>query len=198
MDSLIPEASPAATWLQYRESLGDWDEAYQRVESYFAHLHVDNKLLLSSLVHKILNRAHERHLEEPARPPIELAAEEADRLLVQWFRKVLGEAQHEEEDRLSARGRMSLLLIETEIPWQELFLNDDPIPEEYAEALRTAYLRANPEFSFSEMRPQPIDLGIVDTANRTIERFGDLQLFVQWILWFTFTALLIGLFFVTR
>ncbi len=185
-------------WKQCRQSLEEWDEAYRRVEAYFSALRVDNKLLLSSLVFKILGRVSERAAAEPERLPVELAAEETDRLLVQWFRKALDGSEVEPIDRLSARGRLALLMVQSEIPWQQLFLNDEPLPESVAAAMKTAYLRADPDFRFVEMRPRPIDLGIVDVANRTFESMGHWKTAAQWMLWMGFGLILGTLFYLTR
>ena len=119
---------PSGNWADCAESLEEWNEAYRRVEAYFSALRVDNKLLLSSLVFKILGLVSERAASEPGRLPVELAAEETDRLLVKWFRRVLENSEVEPIDRLSARGRLALLFVERRVPWQQLFLSDDPIP----------------------------------------------------------------------
>lgn len=198
--SVEPLVVPAtlADWKECRQSLEEWDEAYRRVEAYFSALRVDNKLLLSSLVFKILGRVSERAADEPERLPVELAAEETDRLLVQWFRKVLDGSEVEPIDRLSARGRLALLMVQSEIPWQQLFLNDEPVPESVVAAMKTAYLRADPDFRFVEMRPRPIDLGIVDVANRTFESMGHWKTAAQWMLWMGFGLVLSALFYLTR
>ncbi len=189
---------PSGNWADCAESLEEWNEAYRRVEAYFSALRVDNKLLLSSLVFKILGLVSERAGNEPGRLPVELAAEETDRLLVKWFRRVLEDSEVEPIDRLSARGRLALLFVETSVSWQQLFLTDDPIPEEVVKAMRTAYLRADPDFRFVEMRPRPIDLGIVGVANRTFESMGVWKTAVQWLLWIGFSLILGGLFYLTR
>jgi hypothetical protein len=155
-------------------------------------------LLLSSLVFKILGLVSERAASELGRLPVELAAEETDRLLVKWFRRVLENSEVEPIDRLSARGRLALLFVERRVPWQQLFLSDDPIPEDVVKSMRTAYLRADPDFRFVEMRPRPIDLGIVAVANRTFENMGVWKTAVQWLLWIGFSLILGGLFYLTR
>lgn len=193
---IFPTSS--GSWKDCAQSLEEWNEAYRRVEAYFSALRVENKLLLSSLVFKILGRVSERAAAEPDRPPVELAAEETDRLLVQWFRRVLDGSEVEPVDRLSARGRLALLMVQSEIPWQQLFLGDEPIPESVAAAMKTAYLRADPDFRFVEMRPRPIDLGIVDVANRTFESMGTWRTAVQWLLWLGFGGLLAAIFYLTR
>ncbi|MEQ1840823.1 MAG: hypothetical protein ABL994_10465, partial [Verrucomicrobiales bacterium] len=179
-------------------SLEQWNEAYRRVEAYFSALQVDNKLLLSSLVFKILGKVSERAGSEPDRLPVELAAEETDRLLVQWFRRVLDGSEVEPVDRLSARGRLALLMVQSDVPWQQLFLNDEPVPESVVAAIKTAYLRADPDFRFVEMRPRPIDLGIVAVANRTFESMGIWKTAVQWLLWIGFGLVLAAVFYFTR
>ncbi len=190
--------TPAGGWSDCARSLEEWNEAYRRVEAYFSALRVENKLLLSSLVFKILGKVSERAATEPERLPVELAAEETDRLLVQWFRRVLDGSEVEPVDRLSARGRLALLMLQSEIPWQQLFLSDEAIPESVAAAMKTAYLRADPDFRFVEMRPRPIDLGIVDVANRTFESMGIWKTAAQWLLWLGFGAILGAIFYLTR
>lgn len=198
VEPLSPAATSSENWLENRESLEQWNEAYRRVEAYFLALHVNNKLLLSSLVLKILGRANLRHEQETHRLPVEIAAEETDKLIVSWFRDVLGDEAPEPLDRISARGRLALLLVESRVPWQQLFLSEEPVPEQFKEAIREAYLRADPDFSFVEMRPRPIDLGIVHAANRTLESMGRFRTAVQWALWIAFGALLSLIFFLTR
>ncbi len=190
--------SQNGTWSDCAESLEQWNEAYRRVEAYFSALRVDNKLLLSSLVFKILGKVSERAGSEPDRLPVELAAEETDRLLVQWFRRVLDGSEVEPVDRLSARGRLALLMVQSDVPWQQLFLNDEPVPETVVAAIKTAYLRADPDFRFVEMRPRPIDLGIVAVANRTFESMGIWKTSVQWLLWIGFGLVLAAVFYFTR
>ncbi|MEM1442064.1 MAG: hypothetical protein AAGF67_06950 [Verrucomicrobiota bacterium] len=159
---------------------------------------MSNKLLLSSLVLKILNLAHSRLLDEPDRKPIELAAEETDRMLVSWFRKNLAGEGVEMDDRLSARGRLSLHLLSHQLSWQEWFLKDEAIPEEHMESFKNAYLVANPDYSFVRMQPRPIDLGVVDAANRAFDQMGPWRLVVQWGLWLLFAGILVLTFFLTR
>lgn len=198
MESVSQESFTPEKWASSTASLEEWNEAYRRVEAYFSALRVSNKLLLSTLVLKILDLAYQRHQSEPTRRPLELAAEEADRMLVGWFRKVLDVEGMEVTDRLSAQGRLSLLLMSRDVPWQELFLTDQPIPEEYVGAFKNAYLVANPDFSFVGMQPRPIDLGVVDVANRAFDQMGTWSAVAQWGLWLGFAAILALIFFLTR
>ncbi|MDF1753265.1 MAG: hypothetical protein P1U89_10855 [Verrucomicrobiales bacterium] len=179
-------------------SLNDWNEAYTRVEAYLSSLGVTNKLLLSSLVLKVLGIANDRLENEPDRPAVELAAEEIDRLMVEWFRAVLDEPDAEPEDRLSARGRLALMSVQSRYPWQQFFLSGTPLPENFSEAMRKAYLYADPDFRFVEMRPRPIDLGIVNTATRTLEKMSQWRTATWWIFWASLGLMLLFLFIATH
>jgi len=70
--------------------------------------------------------------------------------------------------------------------------------EDLAAAMKQAYLHADPDFRFVEMRPRPIDLGIVDVANRTFESMGTWKTAVQWMLWLGFGTVLAAIFYLTR
>ena len=67
-----------------------------------------------------------------------------------------------------------------------------------AAAMKQAYLHADPDFRFVEMRPRPIDLGIVDVANRTFDSMGTWKTAVQWMLWLGFGTVLAAIFYLTR
>src|SRR3954468_10197567 len=72
-------------------SLEEWNAAYGKVESYFHALRVRNKVLLGRLVIHVLKRAMRRAPQEPQRLATELAAEEMDHVVTEWFAQVLHE-----------------------------------------------------------------------------------------------------------
>src|SRR5208283_3367531 len=69
--------------------LEEWNGAYSKVESYFHALRMNNRVLLGQLVARVLERAMERSDAEPQRSATELAVEEMDRLVNEWFAQVL-------------------------------------------------------------------------------------------------------------
>src|ERR1700722_17636932 len=73
-------------------SLEEWNAAYGKVESYFHALRVRNKVLLGQLVIYVLKRAMRRAPGEPQCSATELAAEEMDRVVTDWFGEVLHES----------------------------------------------------------------------------------------------------------
>ncbi len=169
--------------------LEDWNAAYAKVESYFHALRLRNKVLLNRVVIHVLKRAMHRAPNEPHRHATELAAEEMDAVVTEWFAQVLQENPSGTDQMLSTRGRLALLIADMPGKWQEQFLRPGPWPEEFVNAMRDAYLRAGPDFQLAKMAPRPLDLGPV--AALTNFRFP----FKKWaFIWIVCGLLLIALF----
>jgi hypothetical protein len=173
--------------------LEEWNEAYSKVESYFHALRVRNKLLLGQLVALVLERAMQRSAREPQRAATELAAEEMDHLVNEWFAQVL-EAPPAGAEMLSTRGRLALLLADMPGKWQDQFLRPGPWPSEFAMRMREMYLRAGPDFQLAKMSPRPLDLGPITT----LTQLSHLPYFKMAASWILFGLLLIVLFYVTH
>ena len=141
----------------------EWNAAYTKVESYFHALRIRNKVLLGRLVIQVLKRAMHRAVKEPQRPTTELAAEELDLLVTEWFAQVLQESAAGKDHLLTTRGRLALLIVDMPGKWQDQFLRPGPWPEVFVKAMREAYLRAGPDFQLSKMTPRPLDLGPITT-----------------------------------
>ena len=140
-------------------SLEEWNAAYVKVENYFHALRIRNKPLLGTLVLRVLERAQARVATEPNRSATEIAAEEMDRLVTEWFAAVLQTSPTGTDQFLSTRGRLALLLADMPGKWQDQFLRPGPWPEEFVEAMRETFFRAGPDFQLSKMVPRPLDLG---------------------------------------
>jgi hypothetical protein len=174
--------------------LEEWNAAYAKVESYFHALRVRNKVLLGRLVIHVLKRAMRRAPQEPARPATELAAEEMDLVVTEWFAQVLQESVSDSNHMLSTRGRLALLLADMPGKWQDQFLQPGPWPEEFVTAMRDAYLRAGPDFQLAKMTPRPLELNPMATLkNLTMLSFK--KMFVVWLV---LLAVLIAIFLKTH
>jgi hypothetical protein len=174
--------------------LQEWNAAYGKVESYFHALRVRNRVLLGRLVILVLNRAMRRAAGEPHRPVSELAGEEMDLVVTEWFGQVLQESPLDAEHRLSTRGRLALLLADMPGRWQDQFLRPGPWPAEFVKAMRDAYLRAGPDFQLSQMAPRPLDLGPIGTITR-LSRLPYARMVLLWVL---FGLLLVAVFKLTH
>lgn len=174
--------------------LEEWNAAYAKVESYFHALRIRNKVLLGRLVILVLKRAIRRAPQEPQLSATELAAEEMDLVVTEWFGQVLQEAPVGATHMLSTRGRLALLLADMPGKWQEQFLHPPPWPDEFIKAMREAYLRAGPDFQLAKMAPRPLDLGPIATlTNLSMLPFRKM-IFV----WLTLALLFVALFLVTH
>ena len=174
--------------------LEEWNAAYEKVENYFHALRVRNKALLGQLVLRVLERAARRAPTEPERSATQLAAEEMDRIVIEWFAEVLQEPPTNADQTLSTRGRLALLLADMPGRWQQQFLRPGPWPEEFISAMRETYLRAGPDFQLSKMTPRPFDLGPITT----LTNLGKLPYLKMVLAWTLFALLLVAIFILTH
>ncbi len=174
--------------------LEEWNAAYAKVESYFHALRIRNKPLLGQLVLRVLERAQRRAPAEPGRSATQLAAEEMDRIVTEWFSEVLQVSPTNTDQTLSTRGRLALLLADMPGKWQDQFLRPGPWPEEFTSAMRETFLRAGPDFQLSKMTPRPLDLGPITT----LTNLGRLPYFRMVLAWTLFALLLVAIFWLTH
>jgi len=175
-------------------TLEEWNSAYAKVESYFHALRIQNKVLLGQLVIHVIERAMRRAPNEPQRNATEIAAEEMDKLVTDWFSQVLQEQPTNVDQQLSTRGRLALLLADMPGKWQDQFLRPGPWPEEFVSAMRETYLRAGPDFQLSKMTPRPLDLGPI----ATLDSFSRLPYFKMISVWVLFWIALVVIFVLTH
>ena len=174
--------------------LEEWNAAYGKVENYFHALRIRNKALLGQLVLRVLERAMIRAPAEPTHSATQLAAEEMDRTVTEWFAAVLQEPPTNADQMLSTRGRLAMLLADMPGKWQDQFLRPPPWPDEFVQSMREAYLRAGPDFQLSKMAPRPLDLGPITTLTN-LGRIPYLKMSVAWTL---FVLLLVAVFVLTH
>lgn len=175
-------------------SLEEWNTAYAKVESYFNSLRVRNKVLLGQMVSLVIERAMRRAKDHPDCSASELAAEEMDHVVTEWFAEVLHEPPTNRDHLLSTRGRLALLLADMPGKWQDQFLRSGPWPEEFVKAMREAYLRAGPDFQLSQMTPRPLDLGPITT----ITGIREVKFSKMISVWLLFALILIAIFWLTH
>jgi hypothetical protein len=185
-----PDASPDRPGRIAGRPLEEWNAAYSKVESYFHALRVRNKVLLGRLVIQVLRRAMRRAPDEPQLSATQIAAEEMDRIVTEWFAQVLEEPPTGRDNMLSTRGRLALLLADMPGKWQDQFLHPGPWPEAFVTAMRETYLRAGPDFQLSQMTPRPLDLGPITT----LTNFRRLPFKKMALVWILFGLILVAVF----
>jgi hypothetical protein len=175
-------------------SLDEWNAAYVKVENYFHALRIRNKPLLGQLVLRVLERAQHRAPNEPRRSATEIAAEEMDRIVTDWFGEVLQTSPIGSEQTLSTRGRLALLLADMPGKWQDQFLRPGPWPREFVESMRENFFRAGPDFQMAKMTPRQLDLG----ALSKLTRFGSIPFVRIAIVWAGYALLVVAIFWLTH
>jgi hypothetical protein len=179
-------------------TMESWNAAYVRVEDYLRAHRIHNRLHQSRLIQKILERAARRHAAHPALDPTMVAAEETEALMDTWFSEVLNEVD-QPHDRLAIDGRVALLLCDGPERWPYAFLDEENIPADFVEAMRSSNLEAGPDLAVSSMVPRPIDLGrITGAAGETLERIERWPVMRALFLWMIFASALLGIFYMTR
>jgi len=195
MESAVNAAIlPASSGRLAGRPLEEWNDAYAKVENYFHALRIRNKVLLGDLVLRVLERAQRRAPAEPDRSATQIAAEEMERIVTEWFSEVLQSPPTKADNSLSTRGRLALLLADMPGRWQEQFLRPGPWPEEFTGAMREAFLRAGPDFQISKMTPRPFDLGPITT----LTNLGRFPYFRMALIWVLFALMLVVIFILTH
>lgn len=174
-----------------------WEEAYGRVEAYFAALQIRNKLLLSRLVSRVLDRAASRLEAGESVDATTAAIQEVERVLETWFREVLDRPDTPTPELLR-RGRLALLIAHVPQRWPLSFLAPSPWPDDFVAEMRAAYVDAGPQFQGAPMKARGIDFGplssIAESGLRHLERWpmmkaavvwGGLCALFAWLFWLT-------------
>jgi hypothetical protein len=174
--------------------LDEWNAAYGKVELYFHALRVRNKILLNRLVIHVLKRAMRRAPQELNCSASQLAAEEMDHVVTEWFAEVLQHPATGTDQMLSTRGRLALLLADMPGKWQDQFLRPGPWPPEFVDAMRKTFVYAGPDFQLSKMTARPFDLGPITT----LTNFTRLPYRKMVITWVVFCIILVMIFVLTH
>jgi hypothetical protein len=178
--------------------MDEWNAAYVRVEDYLRAHRIHHRLHQSRLIQAILERAARRHEAEPTRSPTAIAAEETDAMMARWFARVLAVSPGGDE-RVSADGRLALLLCDGPQKWPYAFLDDKAVPPQFLGAMRAGVIQAGPDMAVSSMVPRQIDLGLIpEAAGETIERIEEWPILRTLLLWSLFAACLGAIFKMTR
>lgn len=190
------------------------EEAAAAVASYLDALRVSDVAVRERVTARVLERVAERakavaapspasgassrNVSAPGdvAPPADIvtqAMRELDRLMNEWFAAVLAEPA-EDPARLSARGRLALLLVDLPGRWPAQFLQPAPWPPEFVRAMRESFLHTRPDDHRGDMQPEPIDLGAI----AALTRLSRLPYYRILLVWLAFALLLVAVFRLTH
>jgi hypothetical protein len=150
----------------------EWNEAYARLADYFRSYQLHNRIRRTQLILETLRRAAEAHAREPGRSPTAHSIEQARLMLRDWLGTIYRDLNLSEA-QIEAAGRLGFYLSGGPASWPHFFLDDENLPEDMAEAMRSAVRTSGPGMQVSKMTPRDIDLGIVsEVAEDTFETLG--------------------------
>ena len=197
MDLLLEPIEPfVPTW----GSPEEWNSAYEKLESYLRAHEVDSHLHRAHLITMILRSVSRRWQgKTPTAPLATLVIEETNRLLNEWFTRIMDLPEGTSTNFTAADGRVALFLCDGPLRWPYAFLEPRQIPDDLKTAMRKSLMRAGPELQISNMVPRPIDFGLIpdfaDDAMDTLNRMPVIKALFGWLI---FLAILTYLFWMTR
>jgi len=178
----------------------EWNSAYEKLESYLRAHEVDSHLHRAHITTMILRRVSRRwQSQTPPAPLATLVIEETNRLLNEWFTRIMDLPAGTDTSFTAADGRVALFLCDGPLRWPYAFLAAQQIPEDLKSAMRSSLMRAGPELQISNMVPRPIDLGLIPAfADDAMDRLNRSPIIKALIGWLIFLAILTYLFWMTR
>jgi len=174
-----------------------WNDAYARLADYFRAHRIHSRVHRTYLILETLRRASQTHARHADKSPMEVVIHEARRMHRSWLRHIIGDL-NVPEARLDANGRLAFLLCDGPNKYPDYFIGEGDTPSEMVEAMRQPIEQSGPDLAFSSMVPRPIDLGVM--AERASDESGlfDSPWLRYLLLAAVATAVIYGLYTVTR
>ena len=137
-------------------AVAEWNAAYYRLEDYLRAHHITNKLQQSQIILRLIERAARRHEENQDLSPVTLVMDEAFSEIDSWFKQVLANTSIPTQ-RLSAVGRVGLVMTDAIEKWPGQFLDVGSSNNEFRRAMIETSVRAGHDLEVSSMVPRPLD-----------------------------------------
>ena len=175
----------------------EWNGAYARLADYFRAHRIHSRVHRTYLILETLHRAAQTHQRHPGVSPTEVAIHEARRMHRAWLRSIIGDL-NVPEARLDANGRLAFLLCDGPNRYPDYFIGEGEVPQEVVEAMRKPIEQSGPDLAFSSMVPRPIDLGPMSEREDHESGFLDSP-WLRYLMLLVFaSAVLWGLYEITR
>lgn len=149
----------------------EWNEAYARLADYFRAYRLHNRIRRTQLVLESLKRAAESHAKNSSRKPVDYALEHARAMLHDWLGSIYKD-MNMTEPQIEASGRLGFYLSGGPERWPQHFMDSGSAPVEMTEAMRLAVRTSGPRLQVSKMTPRDMDLGLTNTVEDAVDRWG--------------------------
>jgi hypothetical protein len=178
------------------EDVGEWDEAYGKVENYLRACRVGSRLHRARLTAVIVQRAIAR--KGAGQTLSTVAIEEARSLISAWLSGLLP-PRPDDRPYTQSEGFLALYLSGAPMRWPNAFLNPREAPPGFLDTLRARVVKTGPELDVSSMVPRTIDRGLLpELAGSAMETFDRFPVLRALLFWGLFAAALVALFWYTR
>ena len=172
----------------------EWNEAYARLADYFRSYRLHNRIRRTQLILETLRRAAEVHTKDPGRTPTAHAIEQARLMLHEWLGVIYSDLNLT-ASQIEASGRLGFHLCDGPDRWPHFFLDQENLPPDMTDAMRSAVRTSGPRMQVSKMTPRDIDLGrITEVAEDTFDTLGRNPL-ARYALLFVLVGGVLGYFF---
>jgi hypothetical protein len=168
----------------------EWNEAYARLADYFRAYRLHNRLRRTELVLESLKRAAETHAKDQSKKPVFYALEHAREMQRQWLSGIYSNLTMT-GPQLEASGRLGFYLAGGPTRWPQHFMATKACPEEMVEAMQLAIRTSGPRLQISKMTPRSMDLGLTQTVEDAVDRFGK-QPWARYVILAIFVSVVIG------
>lgn len=159
-----------------------WNEAYDRLGSFVNTFSLHDHAYVAQLALDLLHQAQELHPKDPARDPMTVTMEHAQKRLADWLATNL-EQQNTPPSHVLATGYVALLLSQVYRTAPSSFLAS-PLPEELRQALRETLLVTGPDLNVSSMTPRHLDYGpMLQFARQTWHRWDTKEFAIALAFW---------------
>ncbi len=155
-----------------------WDEAFLRVEGYLRAHRLESRVMLNQIANDIVETARRQARVNPVASPVTLAMQVTHDRIGAWFART-GLKANWNDERSRARGRLALIGADLPGRWANQFLSAEPVPEEFAAAIRSFEMYPGPALQLSPMPAAPLEFAFADEGESPYPPTRNLWLLVR-------------------
>jgi len=159
-----------------------WNQAYDRLRHFLESFALGDRTQIPRLALRILEESRELHRQDPARDPVALTMEQAQKRVGEWLAVNL-DAQDRSPSQVFSSGYLALLFSQRLRAMPDVFLAS-PLPGNLGQEMRETLLVTGPDLNISSMTPRHLDYGpMLGLARTTWQRWNIRELLIAILFW---------------
>jgi len=165
-----------------RDDQAAWNEAYDRLRHFLDSFGLGDHTQVPRLALHLLEEARALHRQEPARAPVTVTMENAQKRLAEWLGGNL-EVKDKNPSQVFSSGYLAFLLSKRLRATPDVLLAS-PLLAELREEMRGTLLVTGPDLNISSMTPRHLDYGpMLGLARSTWHRWNVREILVAVLFW---------------